>query len=107
VQAPSASFEFAPLTPDPDAVPGGQGVRLAQASDVLETARAEADGIRMAARDEGFQAGFAAGMAAADERLVPAMASLTAAAAALDEVRLSTADTVEREAVELALAIAE
>ena len=105
--APGASFEFAPLTPDPDAVPGGQGIRLAQAADVLETARAEAEGIRAAARDEGFQAGFQAGMTAADERIAPALSALAAATTALDEARLSTADLVEREAVELALAIAE
>lgn len=104
---PSATFEFAPLTPDPDATPAAPGVRLQQAADVLETARREADGIRDAARQEGYTAGFNAGMAAADERVAPAMAALEAAAAALGEERLRAAEAVERSAVELALAIAE
>lgn len=102
----SAAFTFEPLeAPVVHAEP--DHVRVAQAQDVLERARLEADSIREAARAEGFQAGFDAGMAAANERLMPVASAFEAAMAALGEERAKQADEVERHAVDLALQIAE
>jgi flagellar assembly protein FliH len=105
----SSAFEFEPLAADAAAVavPADGPVRLAQAADVLETARREAEQIREAARQEGFAAGYTAGLASVDQRLGPATEALGAAHAALDAERANVADAVEREAVELALRIAE
>ena len=78
---------------------------------VVESARAEADAIREAARAEGFAAGQAEGAAAAQAmaqaHLVPAVQALTAAAEALAAERGVLADQVETRAVELALELAE
>lgn len=102
----SAAFTFEPLEA-PVVYDEPEHVRVAQAQDVLVQARMEADAIREAARAEGFQAGFDAGMAAANERLMPVASAFEAAMAALGEERARQADEVERHAVELALQIAE
>jgi len=102
----SAAFTFEPLDA-PVMYDEPEHVRVAQAQDVLERARLEADSIREAARAEGFQAGFDAGMAAANERLMPVANAFEAAMAALGEERARQADEVERHAVDLALQIAE
>jgi flagellar assembly protein FliH len=105
----SSAFEFEPLSSDAVVVTGPSDgpVRLAQAADVLETARREADAIRETARQEGFEVGYAAGLNAADQRLEPAVAALQEAMEGLAAERANAADIVEREAVELALRIAE
>jgi flagellar biosynthesis/type III secretory pathway protein FliH len=108
MRSSSAAFEFEQL--DADAVvarPADGPVRLAQAADVLETARREADAIRETAREEGFQFGYTQGLASVDERLAPAASALAEAHAALGAERANAADAVERDAVELALRIAE
>ena len=78
---------------------------------VVESARAEADAIREAARAEGFAAGqaegAAAGQAMAQAQLVPAVQALGAAAEALAAERGDLADQVEARAVELAFELAE
>ncbi len=108
MRSSSAAFEFEPLSSDAVVTRATDGpVRLAQAADVLETARREADEIRETARQEGFQAGYGAGLAAIEERLAPATAALAEAQAQLGAERANLADVVEREAVELALRIAE
>jgi flagellar assembly protein FliH len=78
---------------------------------VVESARAEADAIREAARAEGFAAGQAEGAAAAQAmaqaQLGPAAQALGSAAEALAAERGALADQVETRAVELALELAE
>jgi flagellar assembly protein FliH len=103
----SSAFEFAPLAEVEVLTPEAQGVRLAEASEIIDTARAEAEHIRQAAREEGFQAGFDQGMATAHDYLDPSVQALAAAQHALAEERVTAADAVEVHAVELALRIAE
>jgi flagellar assembly protein FliH len=78
---------------------------------VVESARAEADAIREAARAEGFAAGqaegFAAAQAMAQAQLAPAVQALGTAAEALAAERGALAEQVESRAVELALELAE
>jgi len=75
--------------------------------DELEAARAEAERIREQAREEGFAAGRAAAQAEARPRVEAALAALEAAVAAVGQVREETAAQVERDAIELALQLAE
>lgn len=103
----SAAFEFEALEPVEVLSAEEQGVWLAEASAILETARAEADAIREAARQEGFQAGYAQGIASAQEYLAPSVSALAAAQEALGDERARAAEAVEREAVELAFRLAE
>jgi len=78
---------------------------------VVESARAEADAIREAARAEGFAAGQAEGFAAAQSmaqaQLAPAVQALGTAAEAVAAERGDLADQVEARAVELAFELAE
>jgi flagellar assembly protein FliH len=78
---------------------------------VVESARAEADAIREAARAEGFAAGQAEGAAAAQAmaqaQLAPAVQALGAAAEAVAAERGALADQVEARAVDLAFQLAE
>ena len=104
----SNAFEFEPLAADATLEFAlTPGVRVQQAADVLTAARAEADQIREAARQEGFQIGYAAGVTAAEFGMQPAAQSLEAAVAALGEERLRAAEAVEHQAIELALRLAE
>ena len=105
--AASAAFRFEPLEPPPPGFDEPPAVRASQASDILTTARAEADAIRETARQEGFEAGFQAGLAQAEQRLQPAATALAEAHAALGDERERQAAVVEEQAVELALRIAE
>jgi flagellar assembly protein FliH len=78
---------------------------------VVESARAEADAIREAARAEGFAAGHAEGSVAArvetQAQLMPAVQALGAATEALVAERGALADQVEARAVALAIELAE
>ncbi len=104
----SSAFEFEPLAADPDATAfASPRVRVAQAADVLATARAEADAIRETARQEGFTIGYQAGMAAARQEMAPSAEALAQAYAAVDAERAHAADAAERHAVDLALRLAE
>lgn len=102
-----AAFEFDQLEHVEILSAEEQGVRIAEASAILETAHAEAAQIREAARQEGFQAGYQQGMASAHEHLAPHVAALAAVQEALGDERARAAEAVEREAVELAFRIAE
>ncbi|MEV4422512.1 FliH/SctL family protein [Patulibacter sp. NPDC049589] len=103
-----AEFAFEPLEVPPagaDARPG-RPVRRSPA-DELADARAEAERIREEARRDGFEAGHAAGMEQARTELEPAARAL---AEALQEAMTQgdqLAVALEREAVELAMAVAE
>jgi len=102
-----ASFEFDQLETVEIISAEEQGVRLAEASAIIETARAEAEAIREAARQDGFQAGYQQGLAGAQEYLAPSVQALAAVQEALGDERGRAAEAVEREAVELAFRIAE
>jgi flagellar assembly protein FliH len=82
-------------------------VALRDVESPLAAAQAEAASIRAAARAEGHADGVEAGLAEARGQVAAALATLRAAAAELDAVRERTAEAVERDAVELALAVAE
>jgi flagellar assembly protein FliH len=73
----------------------------------LAAAQAEADAIRAAARAEGHADGLEAGLAEGRAQVAAALAALEAAVASVGELRDATAEAVERDAVELALAVAE
>jgi flagellar biosynthesis/type III secretory pathway protein FliH len=106
----SETFAFEPLEavePVPVLTPAEESVRVSQAADILATARAEADAIREAARQEGFEAGYVAGLGAANEYLAPSVQALAAAHAALGDERTRVGDDVERHAVDLAVRIAD
>jgi flagellar assembly protein FliH len=77
------------------------------ADDFMAAARAEADDLRHAARQQGYEEGYQAGMAAAREELAPATAALGQALTEAQQLRADAADTVEARAVELALRLAE
>lgn len=107
-EAPPGAFSFDQLPPEP------AGARLAAnvdphaaAEDFLAAARAEADDIRHAARQQGYEEGYQAGMAAAREELAPATTALGQALAEAERLRGETADAVEARAVEFSLHLAE
>lgn len=76
-------------------------------ADELTAARAEADRIREEARAEGYAAGHAQGLAEAREQLAPAASSLGDALRGAQRDAVRAADALEREAVELAILLAE
>lgn len=95
-----APFSFEQLDAPPE-------VALRDVEAPLAAARAEADAIRAAARAEGHAEGCAAGLAEGRAQIADALAALDAAAAEVETVRASTAEAVERDAVELAVQLAE
>ncbi len=106
----SETFLFEPLEAAPVVEvlsPAEHTLRVSQAADVLTTARAEADAIREAARQEGFEAGYADGIGNAERFFAPSVQALAAAHAALGDERTRVADDVERHAVDLAVRIAD
>ncbi|HMJ03414.1 MAG TPA: FliH/SctL family protein [Conexibacter sp.] len=82
-------------------------VALRDLESPLAAAQAEAESIRAAARAEGHADGLEAGLAEGRAQVAAALATLETAVAAVREVRDATAEAVERDAVELALAVAE
>jgi flagellar assembly protein FliH len=94
----AVSFDLEPL--EPSAPP-----REAAAS-LIAAAQAEADGIRERALRDGHEAGRAAGLEESRAQLASAAAALGEAALAVQAMRAEVAEEVEREAVELALALA-
>jgi len=102
----SAAFQFEPLEADP-LLEASPGVRLQHATDILAQARAEADGIRQAAEQQGFQAGFEAGMAQANMTMQPITAAVQSAIDGLGEERGRAAEATELAAIDLALRLAE
>jgi flagellar assembly protein FliH len=96
---PATEFDFAPLAaPVPVVAPDAE-----DAAGVLDSAHAEADAIRALAHAEGLAAGREAALAA----LGPAAAALEEGARAVREEAAATADRLERQAVDLALFLAE
>lgn len=98
------AFSFEQL----DAPPGGrEPVSLRDIESPLAAAQAEADAIRATARAEGHADGLEAGLAEGRAQVAAALDALRAAAAEVEAVRDRTAAAVERDAVELALHVAE
>jgi flagellar assembly protein FliH len=100
-QTAAVEFDFEAL--EPPAPP----VLAEDAADVvmetLAQARADAEQLRESARAEGFAAGHAEAMAS----LEPALAALAAAAQGMHDAQLEAGERLERQAVELGLALAE
>jgi len=94
----AVSFDLEQL--EPSEPPGDAAERL------LAAAREEAAAIGEQARREGFEQGRAAGLAAGQEELASAARALAEALAEVQQMRAAVAEEVEREAVELALALA-
>jgi flagellar assembly protein FliH len=94
----AVSFDFEPL--EPSAPPRDAAARL------LAEAEAEAAEIREQARLAGHEQGCAAGLAEGRTAIADAGAALAEALAGVQEMRGRVAEEVEREAVELALALA-
>jgi len=80
---------------------------VALASDPVAVAHAEAERIRAEARQAGWAEGHAQGVAAAREELRSAAAALAEAVTQIRALAGEAADAVERDAVELALALAD
>jgi flagellar assembly protein FliH len=95
-----ADFDFQALEPPPP--PRAPVSDAAAVMDVLAEARAEAEQIRQAARNEGYAAGRADAIAS----LEPALAALTQAIADVHGARAEMAVELERRAVELGLRLA-
>lgn len=75
--------------------------------DPVAAARAEADAIRAQAGRAGYEEGYRDGVDAARADLADATHALQAAAAEVAELRAAAAGAVEREAIGLALAVAD
>lgn len=93
-------FEFEPLEPAP-------AVTLRDLESPLAAAQAEADAIRAQARAEGHADGLEAGLAEGRAQVAAALAALESAVENVRATREATAEAVERDAVELALRLAE
>jgi flagellar assembly protein FliH len=96
----SSSYAFRQL----DAPAGGPSNGIA---DVLSAVRAEAENIRAQAWAAGEAEGRAAGLAAARTDAQPAVAALTAAVQAIEDLQARVVAELERDAVDMALRLAE
>ena len=92
-------FAFEPLEAAP--------ISLREMELPLAAAQSEADAIRAAARAEGHADGLEAGLAEGRAQMAAALAALERARAEVVALREATAEAVERDAVELALQLAE
>jgi flagellar assembly protein FliH len=92
-------FSFEPLE--------ASAVSLRDIESPLAAAQAEADAIRAQARAEGHADGLEAGLAEGRAQLAAALSAFEAAHAEVVSLREATAEAVERDAVELALQLAE
>jgi flagellar assembly protein FliH len=97
---PEAAVNFALEPLEPSEPPRDAAER------VLAEAYVQAQQIRDQARAQGYAEGHAAGLADAGKALEGSAQALSAALAELMQMRAQVADEVEREAVELALALA-
>ncbi|MGN6187931.1 MAG: FliH/SctL family protein [Conexibacter sp.] len=93
-------FSFEPLEAAP-------AVALRDLESPLAAAQAEADAIRAAARAEGHADGLSAGLDEGRAAVADALAALERAHAEVVALREATAEAVERDAVELAVQLAE
>ncbi len=104
------SFEvLEPLAavPAPGATPPQAAPAALTPDEELAVARAEAEQLRRAAREQGFQEGFASGHAQALEEAAAGAAALAQAGIALQAEAAAAATRLEEEAVRLALSLAE
>jgi len=99
---PAEEFSFEPL----EAGVGGI-LSLREMESPLAAAQAEADAIRAAARAEGHADGLSAGLEEGRAQLAAALAALEGAHAEVVALREATVEAVERDAVELAVQLAE
>jgi flagellar biosynthesis/type III secretory pathway protein FliH len=107
--APGAAFDFeqlAPPAPDQQRIPS-MGEAASQARKIVAAAEAEAERIRTEAAQQGHAAGFEAGRAEARADLAPVVAAVSEAVEQLRDKQEHAADAVERQAVVLAVEIAE
>ena len=95
-----AAFAFEQLEPAPE-------VALAELESPIAAAVAEAERIRATARAEGHAEGVAAGLAESRAQVAAALGALAEAAAGVEAVRAGAEDALERDAVELSLALCE
>ncbi|HEX4807120.1 MAG TPA: FliH/SctL family protein [Conexibacter sp.] len=93
-------YAFAPLEATP-------AVTLRDLESPLAAAQAEAGAIRAAARAEGHADGLSAGLDESRAQVAAALRALETARLEVDALRDATAEAVERDAVELALRLAE
>lgn len=105
------SFEvLEPLAPPPVApsdAPAGAPRTALTAAEELELARAEGEQIRLAAREQGYQEGFAKGHEHALTEAAFGASALAQARMALQSEAATAATRLEVEAVELALSLAQ
>jgi flagellar assembly protein FliH len=100
--------DFRQLTPTAPGAPAPSlEVAARQARALLAAAETEAGRIRDEARAAGYDEGFAAGREAARAELTPAASAMGAALSELNDLQAHAADRVEREAVGLAVHLAE
>jgi flagellar assembly protein FliH len=95
-----AAFAFEPLEAPPE-------VTVAEVESPIAAAVAEAERIRAEARASGHAEGLAAGLAERRAEVDAALAALSSAAGDVAALRESAASALERDAVELALALCE
>ncbi|HEX5145386.1 MAG TPA: FliH/SctL family protein [Conexibacter sp.] len=95
----ASDYSFQPLEPAP--------VSLRDLESPLAAAQAEADAIRAHARAQGHAEGLEAGLAEGRAQLAAALGALETAHAEVIALREATAELVERDAVELAVLLAE
>lgn len=105
--SPSA-FDFEQLAvPAESSRPVGMAEAADRARALIAQAQVEADQLRNHARAAGFSEGIAAGRAEAVQSLQPAAAALAEALAGVRELQSRAADAIERDAVALAVQLAE
>lgn len=95
----AVSYDFEPLEPS-EPPPRDAAARL------LAQAGADAELIRQSARVEGYEAGRQAGLEHAAADVNEAMRALDEARRGIETLRVEVAEAVERDAVEMALALA-
>src|SRR4051812_19818592 len=106
--AQNAAFDFEQLAPPPRVErPPSMDEAHDRARAIIAAAESQAAAIREQARREGYAEGMVAGRADLKQLAEPAVHALSEAAARVREFQLEAAESVEREAVVLALEIAE
>jgi flagellar biosynthesis/type III secretory pathway protein FliH len=97
----AVEFDFEALEVPAPPVPAEDAADVVM--ETLAQARADAEQLRESARAEGFAAGHAEAMVSVE----PALAAAAEAVVALREAQIEAAERLERQAVELGLALAE
>ncbi len=106
--ASTAGFDFQQLTPPPPARPLPRPEEAAtQAQALVVAAEREAEQIREQARAAALEEGYAAGRADALRELAPSAEALAAALASARAREVDAAERIERDAVGLAISIAQ